>query len=174
LGGRSGVLKLFPDTQESIFMSIHKQLYSNNNKYVLDAIDAILFLATQNNDISMLIEDISHNIRNRTKYQLYKYIDAINYILNKNPDLITNKILEDLSIGFSYLIDEVTIDYDDSDEIIYNKLLIKRNTSNLLVLLKKYYLEQKRCNIPQYIIDWETKCLDVNEFSDIRNIWINP
>jgi len=173
LEAKVSFIKIFPDIKTDVFSNIHKQLYSNNKKYIFDAINAVLFLATQNNDISMLIEDISQNIRNRTKYQLNNYINAINNILKNNSDLITNRVLEDLSIGLSYLIDEIVIIGDDSDEIIHKKLSLKQSASYLLVQLKEYYLKQKKCDIPQYIIDWETNCLDVNEFSEIRNIWLN-
>jgi hypothetical protein len=50
--------------------------------------------------------------------------------------------------------------------------LYQQISSRFLIALKKYYLEQNK-NVPIYIANLENMCLDVNEFSEIRNIWIN-
>jgi hypothetical protein len=92
--------------------------------------------------------------------------------LKRNQQFITDDILNDISIGLLYLKNELYIKNDDPIEVVHEKLMTLRSVSRLLIALKKYYIEQNK-NVPQYITDWENMCLDRNEFSEIRNIWIN-
>lgn len=173
LRAKVSFLKLFPKSKDSLFDKIHKQIYSNNEDYILDAINAILFLINKNMCISFLIGDISQNIRSRTKYKLGAFIDAINTIIHGNDKLLTDNVLNNLSIGLSFLLDEVKIDRNDTNEMVHNKIEIKTKASVLLISLRDYYLKQGVTDLPKYIADWETMCLSVNEFSEIRNVWLN-
>lgn len=98
---------------------------------------------------------------------------AIKVFLECDSKLLSNDILSDLEVGLNFLYNEISIKFGDTDENVYKKMLIKRNASNLLVLLKKYYVYELNICLPDYITRWETMCLDENEFSEIRNIWIN-
>jgi hypothetical protein len=139
----------------------------------LDAVNAVSVLVfDENEDVFTLLENIAECIKSRTEIGLDRFLGAMNVILKQNPQLITDNILEDLATGLAYLNDEIVIQGGDSDEIVHKKLLITRSASHLLILLRKYYLKQNKV-IPQYIADWENRCMDVNEFSEIRNIWIN-
>jgi hypothetical protein len=173
LKAKSAFVGIFPNSKEELCKGIQKQLYSNKEMYVKDAIDALLCLIKQNNDSKFLIEDISKNIRVRTKNHLNKFIDAMRMILKNQNHLLTDKILDDIDVGLSYLIDEVKIERNDTDEWVHNKLLLKQDASYLLIWLKQYYEEVLKEKVPQYITNWKTMCLDINEFADIRNIWLN-
>ncbi|KAA6331258.1 hypothetical protein EZS27_020113 [termite gut metagenome] len=100
-------------------------------------------------------------------------LNAIIIILKNNTQFITDKVLDNLSIGLSYLIEETKIYEKDTDKEIHEKLSIKISISRLIILLKRFYLESKRLDLPHYVTKWENLCLDINEFSEIRNIWIN-
>ncbi|OAV76155.1 hypothetical protein Barb7_00175 [Bacteroidales bacterium Barb7] len=118
------------------------------------------------------MKSIAENIKSRTEIKLDRFLDAMIVVLKHSQRFITDNILEDLATGLAYLKDEIVIQRDDDNEIAIKKLLLNRSASRLLVLLKKYHLEKNE-NVPQYITDWENMCMDVNEFSVIRNIWIN-
>lgn len=174
LEAKSSFVAIFPNERDILYVGIIKKLYSKNDSEILDAVNAVSVLVGQGQkDVIDLLESISDNIKCRTEIGLDRYIDAINVILIRNKILITDHILTDLKIGFEYLYHEIFIAREDTEEIVQKKILIQSCASKLLVLLKKYYLDDPKLDLPQYIKDWETMCLDVNEFSEIRNIWLN-
>ena len=173
LQAKVSFLRIFPNKKQEIYNKIKLQLYSKNEENILDAINAIsVLIIFENDDISELAKSIAENIKSRTEITLDKFLGSMTVILKHNKDLITDNILNDLQIGFEFLYYEIMIAQDDTEEIANKKLQIQRSASHFLIALKKYYLRQN-INIPQYITDWESMCLDVNAFSDIRNIWIN-
>jgi hypothetical protein len=173
LQAKVSFLKLFPNKRQEIYNKIKLYLYSKNEEHILDAVNATHVLVfSDNEDVTGLVKNIVENIKSRTEIALDIFLMSMTIILKHNKKLITDNILNDLQTGFEFLYNEICIEQDDSADIASQKLLIKCSTSHLLVALKKYYLEQNK-DMPQYITKWENMCLDVNEFSDIRNIWIN-
>ena len=173
LEAKVSFLSVFPNKRQEIYDKIKLQLYSKNEENILDAVNAISVLAIfKKENTSELVKIVAENIKNRTEIALDRLISSITVILRHNKKLITDSILNDLQIGFEFLYNEILIAQDDTEENVSEKLLIQRSASYLLVALKKFYLEQNR-SIPPFIIKWEEMCLDVNEFSEIRNVWIN-
>jgi len=174
LEAKAAFSKIYTKKDQSLYNEINKKLFSKSESDILDAVNAVsVLIINKISDVTFLVEAISENIKYRTEVELDIFIDTIWVVINNNSQIITDKILKNILLGMEYLIKEIDILEDDPDEIIHNKLLIKRSVSRLLPSLKKFYLEEKKCDIPQYIMDWEKKCLDVNEFSEIRNTWIN-
>ena len=100
------------------------------------------------------------------------FIILILVVLKNQAELITETIISDIEIGLTFLLVESRIHRDDNDEQIYNKLLCRQATSELLVYLKDF-LKTNSKQIPEYIDKWQESCLDRNEFAEIRNIWLN-
>lgn len=174
LEAKVSFLKLFPATKQIIHDEIKLQLYCKNEEQILDSANAIAVLANIGaEDIKILVKNISENIKSRTEIALDRFLESMNVILKYSSTLFTKDILNDLEIGFKFLFKEVYIQLDDTEEIVHKKLLIQKSASILIVSLKKYYTENLKVNIPEYISKWENMCLDVNEFCEIRNIWLN-
>jgi hypothetical protein len=174
LEAKVSFLKLFPTTKQIIYDEIQLQLYSKNEERILDSVNSISILANiGNEDIKVLVKNVSENIKSRTEIALDRFLESMNVILKYNYNLFTMDILNDLEIGFEFLFKEVYIQHDDTEEIVHKKLLIQKYASILIVSLKKYYSDIIKVSLPEYISKWENTCLDVNEFSEIRNIWLN-
>ncbi|MDD4529025.1 MAG: SIR2 family protein [Bacteroidales bacterium] len=173
LEAKVSFIEIFPNKKHEIYNKIKIQLYSKNEKLILDALHAISIIIISNDEHAVeLLKYISENIKCRTEIGLDRFIESMKIILRFKEQLFTDEILNDLQIGLEFLLNEISINQEDNEGIVHKKMSIKQSSSYLLIALKKYYLRQN-ISIPQYINDWERMCLDVNEFSDIRNIWIN-
>ncbi len=174
LEAKSSFISIFPESKKSLYREINKKLYSKNENEILDALNAVLVLVEQRyEDTSPLINSIIENIKNRKEPGLDKYIETLNELLSTNKSLFTEEVLSELQIGFEYLYDEISIQKGDSEEDVHLKLLRKSRASRFLVTLKKYYIEELEMKLPTYISQWEELCLNVDEFCEIRNIWLN-
>lgn len=173
LEAKVSFIELFQNEKQELYNRIKPQLYSKNEEEILDAINAVSVLVIfEKEDTFKLVKSIAENIKSRTEIALDKFLISMTVFLKHNKILINSDIMNDLQIGFEFLCKEILINQYDTEEIVHKKLLIQRSSSYLLIELKQYYLG-RNISIPQYINDWESMCLDVNEFSDIRNIWIN-
>ena len=174
LEAKSSFISIFPESKKSLYREINKKLYSKNENEILDALNAVLVLVEQRyEDTSILINSIIENIKNRKEPGLDKYIETLNELLSTNKSLFTEEVLSDLQIGFEYLYDEIFIQRGDSEEDVHLKLLRQESASRFLVTLKKYYIEELKIELPTYISQWKELCLNVDEFCEIRNIWLN-
>ena len=174
LEAKSSFISIFPESKKSLYREINKKLYSKNENEILDALNAVLVLVEQRyEDTSPLINSIIENIKNRKEPGLDKYIETLNELLSTNKSLFTEEVLSELQIGFEYLYDEISIQKGDSEEDVHLKLLRKSRASRFLVTLKKYYIEELEIELPTYISQWEELRLNVDEFCEIRNIWLN-
>lgn len=166
-------IDIFSDMKNDILTSIYNKLCSKNKEKIFDAINAILILSEREKiDISKLLECVSQSIRIRTEVELNRFIDLISIILRNNSNFYTTININDIEIGLSYLINESKILEDDTDEDVHNKLLCRRSIARLTIILENIIKKRKEV-IPKYIKDWKDSCLDKNEFSEIRNIWLN-
>lgn len=174
LEAKSSFISIFPESKKSLYREINKKLYSKNENEILDALKAVLVLVEQRDeDTSPLINSIIENVKNRKEPGLDRYIETLNGSLTTNKLLFTEEVLSELQIGFEYLYDEIFIQREDSEEDVHLKLLRQESASRFLVTLKKYYIEELEIELPTYISQWEELCLNVDEFCEIRNIWLN-
>lgn len=173
LQARSSFLNIFPDTKENVYNDILKQLFSKDDKKILDAVNSISLLSEDlDHDIHNFLLIISQNIRNRNDIELDRFIEVMAIIGKSSPSKITKDILFNIEIGLEYLLDETNILYDDSDEALHSKLIYKKAIARLVVVLKSFFINKDE-NIPLYLQRWESKLLDKNEFSEIKNVIIN-
>jgi hypothetical protein len=89
-----------------------------------------------------------------------------------HPQYLNDDVIKNLNTGLSYLLDETTIKDNDDIESIHKKTKCRMEGIELLLSLKKYYLENNY-EAPPYMKTWEESCLEENEFSEIRNSWLN-
>ncbi|WP_108823554.1 SIR2 family protein [Dysgonomonas sp. Marseille-P4361] len=173
LQARSSFLKIFPDTKEGVYNDISKQLFSKDDKRILDAVNSISLLSKSiDNDTHNFLLLISQHIRSRSDIELHRFIEVMAIIGKSSPDKIEKEILWNIETGLEYLLEEVNITHEDSDETLHNKLIYKKAVAKLVIVLKKLSVNKGE-NIPSYIQKWESKLLDKNEFTEIRNVVLN-
>lgn len=173
LEAKASFLALFPQKQEDLFKKIQRKLFSKSESDIPDAINAIRILPKEQiSQKSGFYTVISEMIRSRTDVRLDFFIDAISTVFSNHSDFINERILENLEIGLTNLINETVIETEDNDETVAKKLLCKMRAAFLTVRIS-LFMKQQGIKIPNYIESWKKLCLDPNEFSEYRNIWIN-
>ena len=123
-------------------------------------------------ELDKLIILTSENIRSLNTTFLSGFMDFNTRLIKNYPNMINNDILRNLEIGLTNLISEIEISKENTTAEIDEKLYNKMSASFLLIELKRFFVSKKQL-VPEYIHKWEKICLDVNEFSDIRKIWID-
>lgn len=173
LQARSSFLEIFPDTKENVYNDILKQLFSKDDKKILDAVNSISLLSEDSgHDIHDFLLIISQNIRSRNDIELDRFMEVMAIIGKSSPSKITKDILFNIEIGLEYLLDETNISYDDSDQILHNKLIYKKAIARLVIVIKEFFTKKGE-EIPLYLREWEDRLLDKNEFAEIRNVMLN-
>lgn len=169
---KASVLRLYPDKEKKLFENIDEQLCSRNKELIIDAINASIILYENGYDIRCLLNTITYNIKCRTEINLYSFIDGLVAVMKRNKLLpFDEEVFNNLEIGLEKLVDENKVQYYDTQEMVNNKLLVRQSLARLIPLLKKLYLQQNK-TVPRYVIEWEEKLTDNNEFVDITNIFI--
>lgn len=173
LQAKASLIELLPHFKDEIIETIQVHLFSKDQEKILDALNTLSILSEQKDiEIKEELEYVAQNIRCRTEIDLDQFIILIMVVLRNQPELISQTILSDLEIGLSFLLDESKINRNDTKEEVHNKLLYRQSSSKLLVQLENVLKKENKL-IPNYIERWKESCLDPNEFSEIRNIWLN-
>lgn len=164
---------IFPEIKENIHSYIYNSLFSKSRNEVVDALSAcVKLIKVSPEDANDLIPLIGENIRSLNKNDLKGSMKVMTFIVSNYSELINTKTLKDLRIGLTNLISDTIISKEDSDKNVHNKLNYRQAAAHLTVALSKYYI-LKEITVPQYVLDWKGNCLNLNEFSEIRNIWRN-
>lgn len=169
LEAKASLISLYPNDINEMVKKIKVMLCSRNPEYIVDAIQASIILIKNNsNDVSSLILSISEIIKYRTEIGLYLFVDGLIIILKETPEHVNSNILNNLEIGLSLLVEENKVLYDDSQEVVHKKLLIRQRIAKLIPLLQSFYEGQKKIQ-PQYIFDWIKILSNEDEFLDLKN-----
>ena len=100
-------------------------------------------------------------------------MDCLKEILCKGyRKYISSNAIQNIELGLAYLKEYTTINESDDDLIVDDKLRYKQSIASLLPRLAKYY-ESKHQDLPPIVSEWVKIVSNQNEFSDIRNAYIN-
>lgn len=170
---RASFIRMFPESEQVLFSDIENSLVSNSEEQYSDALNAILVLARQNNEyITRIISLISQRIKFRSEFCLSKSMNVFYRIIKSYPQYLDDSIIGNLNIGLENLLSESDLENEDSIEDIHRKAQCRIDGIWLLLALKDYFIANN-CEIPAYMKTWEDHCLGKNEFSEIRNSWLN-
>jgi len=173
LAAKASFLKLFPNSEKNLLYDIKNTLLSQEEERMLDALGAIIVLVKQGNKhLATIISIISQKIKFRTEICLNSFLCVATIIVKDYQQYLNKSFIDDVNIGLEYLLAEVKIDDEDEIERIHKKLENIINGIKLILVLKKYFKNNK-LEIPTYMEEWEKRCLDKNEFSEVRNAWKN-
>jgi hypothetical protein len=144
-----------------------------SERYMSDALDTILVLARQNNDnIDHIILLLSECIKFRSELCLDKSMNIFYKIIKSYLHYLSDTVIRNLNVGLENLLPESALKNEDGMEDIHQKLKWRVNGIWLLLALKDYFVGNN-CEIPSYMKIWEEHCCDKNEFSEVRNSWLN-
>lgn len=159
----------FSDIEKEIITA----LSSNPEEIIRDAVRGIYTLAEQEYNITKIMDVVSDNLRCCKREGLYHSITCLKEILKiKYCKYISSNAIQNIELGLAYLKEYTTIKEPDEDLTVNEKLLYKRSIASMLPRLTNYY-KWKHQNIPPIVSEWVEIVLNQNEFSDIRNAYIN-
>lgn len=148
-------------------------LSSSSEDTISDAVNGILTLARKGNNVTKIINTVSGNFRCCKKEGLCRCMDCLKEILWKDyRKYISSDVIQNIELGLAYLKEYTTINKYDNDLLVDDKLLYRQHIAALLPRLAKYY-ESKHQDLPPIVSEWIDIVTDPNEFSDIRNAYIN-
>jgi hypothetical protein len=171
-------LCLFPEQRQDIFDKVEEAILSKQEEKIRDGYDAIyqIFILRNTNkieDISTAIwAYIASPIRWRCLPNIVNALKAGIRILNNFPEALTDELLNNIIFGLGCLIEETSLQNQQSAIDIAKRLDIRAHAASLACTLYKYYLK-KNSPIPEPLEKWKSVCSDIDEFSDIRNQWEN-
>jgi hypothetical protein len=85
---------------------------------------------------------------------------------------ISSDAIQNIELGLVYLKEYTTINESDDDLLVDDKLQYRQHIASLLPRLVEYY-ESKHQDLPPIVSEWVKIVSNQNEFSDIRNAYIN-
>lgn len=164
----------YPERKDKTYLKIYNGLFSKSEYNIRDTLSGVVTLIELKADVAKpLVLLVSEQIRNRSEIELDSFLDVIALVVKKYPDLLNENILSNIEFGLINLIEETKISKYDSAEIVNNKISIRVQTAKLSVALNTYFSTNGDYQIQEYINQWKELCLDKNEFSEIRRIWID-
>jgi hypothetical protein len=171
-------LCLFPEQRQDIFDKVETAILSKQEEKIRDGYNAIyqIFILRNTNKIedipAVILAYITSPIKWRCLPNIGNALNAGIRILNDFPEILTDEFLKDIISGLEYLIDETSLQNQQSTTDIAKRLDIRADAASLAYTLYKYYLK-KNSPIPEPLGKWKSVCSNVDEFSDIRNQWEN-
>jgi hypothetical protein len=173
LAARASFIKLFPESEDILISDIENALLSKSKNQFYDALDAIIVLVRQGNTrINNAVLLMSQHIKFRSKTRMNKSMGIFCAITKMHLMYLNDTIIENLNIGLSYLLGETIISDEDAIADIHQKIQCRMSGIRLLLSLKDYYAKNN-FETPAYMKVWEETCLDKDEFSEVRNSWLN-
>lgn len=118
------------------------------------------------------IDIVSNNLRCCKSEGLIHCLDCLTIIIRKHPEYISKTIIQNIELGLIYLKDDTLINESDDDITVDNKMLYKQEIAKLLPVLHLYY-KVSNLSVTSIVNDWIKIVTDKNEFSDIRNAYID-
>ncbi|MCL2284363.1 MAG: hypothetical protein FWC26_13690 [Fibromonadales bacterium] len=173
LAARAAFIEIFPNDKDEIFSSIKNALLSQNEEIMKDAISAIeAFIRQNNKQLTAFVSIISQKIKYRAGTNLNQILDIATAMVKICPQYLEQPIIDEINIGLKYMLKELEICNEDDEENIRKKNSYCISGIKLVFALKKYFNANK-FEMPTYVKYWKEHCLNKNEFSAIRNTWIN-
>ena len=163
----------FPNSigKEEVFSKLLDNLYSCSESNVRDALQGVLLYINSKYESPIpLVTAVCDNIKCLNDVNLTGNLIVMSDIISSYDGLLEKNHLNSLKIGLSNLLQKVVINSDDSLEKIDYKLRLKIQGAKLSLVLKRYF-EKRGNEIPDFIADWKSSCIESNEFSEIKRIW---
>ena len=174
----AAILYLFPEQKQVILDKIETAILSKQEEKIRDGYNAIyqIFILRKTNKIEDIPAGIWAYIALPIKWRclpnIVNALDAEIRILNNFSEALTDELLNNIIFGLGCLIEETSLQNQQSAIDIAKRLDIRAFAASLACTLYKYYLK-KNSPIPEPLEKWKSVCSDIDEFSDIRNQWEN-
>lgn len=178
LEAEAACLHIYPNQKVGVYNRINEALISNQNSIQRDGLSAIakIILDGNDSDASYTGPDLDSMLSQfLTWCSTYSLIPAF---------LVIVRILKNSLANFSTCLEVATLrrldrllidtayDSDNPDLSFDEKLEVRRISSITAAALWKYY---RSCSsaIPEIVEKWRETCFSLDEFSEIRNEWVD-
>ena len=181
-------LDIFPHRMESVLNQIEENIDSRSEDTVVDSLEAIRVISMKyiqgdgdhaRESLVRVVQSAAEIVRWRRDIGLISAMNVIGYIAVKHHWAFTGDVSRSVLKGLSYLIDETANGRlgeasrdPDVDRLAESKRLRQRCASaRFAYMLSKLYAKRGGA-VPAVIREWESICRSAEEFSDVRNQWI--
>ncbi|MDD4394143.1 MAG: SIR2 family protein [Desulfobacterales bacterium] len=179
-------LHIFPDQRADVYKRIHEALISDQGIIQGDALNAIARILFDGKDTnasivepdptSMLCQYITWCPTDFISFALQIVVLVLEHSRASFSTSLEDAVLKRLNrllTDTAYKIENPNFEtYDNSDSDFDKKLEVRLYSSELAAALWTYYRMQNK-PIPEVVEKWRKSCLSPNEFSEIKNPWIN-
>lgn len=168
-------LKLLVNQELDALNNMYDIVCGSNVKEIVAACDAIyttvsMQKAEHQQVITELLKKLSLNIRIRRKQGLTSVIHLFHNLIYSDLLPICNEIIDNLLFGLEHLIFETELS-NDSLGCTTNQCLQLRSAAMSLAYIL-YEKNQDKPEIIDHLLNWQSLKDDLNEFSEIRNKWL--
>jgi len=179
LDAEAACLHIYPEQEDDVHNRINEALISKQDIVERDGLRAIAkIILDGNNDADA--SSVEYNpVSMLSQYLTWCPTHSISLAL-----WIIVRILKNLPTSFSTslevatqrrlnrLLTDTAYDSDNPDLIFDEKLEVRRISSILAAALWKYY-RSRSLPVPEVVEKWRESCLSPDEFSEIRNAWVD-
>jgi hypothetical protein len=177
LAAEAACLHIYPVQKENVYGRINEALISNQDSIQRDALRAIAKIILDGNGAASYVE--SEPASMLSQYLTWCPINSISSAL-----WIIARVLKNSPASFSHILEVATqrrlkklltdtaYDSDKPDLNFDEKLEVRRFSSILAAALWTYY-NSRSLSVPEVVEKWRETCLSPDEFSEIRNPWID-
>lgn len=155
----------------SLLGDIEESLYSLDKRNIMDAANAVWYLATKKSYISgvdRLVGVLSLLLRLRKQPSLNTFINTIHNILYSNNGVRSKEFYDNVCYGLDYLRLETDYNKDTIIPSLREKITIRKNAANLASMVYKH-LSINGEEVPEQIFRWREICGNKEEFAEVRN-----
>ena len=168
-------LKLLVNQELDVLKNMYDIVCGSNVKEIVAACDAIyttvsMQKAEHQQAITELLKKLSLNIRIRRKQGLTSVIHLFHNLIYSDLLPICDEIIDNLLFGLEHLIFETELS-NDSLGCTTNQCLQLRSAAMSLAYIL-YEKNQDKPEIIDHLLNWRSLKDDLNEFSEIRNKWL--
>lgn len=174
------LIHLFPDQNDRLIESIKLSLTSDKHETVvrgLRAISNIIFntphsIYTENPLKPQALRLLSQFIMWTSNKPVISALNIITRILRNKPDIFESELRCAAVNRLDKLFIQTDLNLEESDLIFDDRLEMRAKGSMTAAELYKYYKSQ-HSEIPNIITKWKENCSSPDEFSELRNPWMN-
>lgn len=171
----SACLHIYPDLKNQLLDKIENGLTSLFHDTVIDSLRAVLVIAESTelhqdvHELLHLLNFLGQMVLWRKKTGLPSVLNVITGMVAKHPSLFSDELEKLFLVGLRNIAKDTTMDMDGLD---FSKMLsIRQEAAGLAYGIFIYCTKQGK-PVPDVITEWQDICRSDNEFSEIRNQWI--
>ena len=169
-------LKILVNDDTQSYDEIYNIICSSDDNKIISACNTIYSLAgmvkaNQKKSLLDLLEKLSVLIRTRRTKGLISVIYLMHNLLYSNLVQFNHVIIDNLLFGLDHLADETKLSENAFNYSINQCISLRAAANSLAYIMHQKY--SSRSNVYKSLKKWEIISRDMNEFSEVRNKWLD-